>query len=774
MQLTFLSADIPLVKSFSLSAGELIKTPYPMVRDFTSYTVESRSIDDTHQALVQAADDGHCLLKGALAHPITNASRAGLTSATDPTSLLVLDFDGFTDFETIDNVLGKLGLGGYSYILQPSASSILPGRTGELNAHIFMQFASPVPPGLLKTWIMNLCLTLFPTRVTLTKAGAGLHWPIDPSVCDNSKIIYIAPPVLGGDLEDLAFPPITLVKRKHDLLPASLVSVDVQKVESGKDDLLAKLRKAAGYKPLNAASYKSVGGVSYLAKPGRAVVTSKRVQRGFVYLNLNGGDSWGYWHPEDAFEFIYNFKGEPVYKTSELLPDYYAALQVEQAAPSAGKTSYFVCRDFRSDRLYNGVYDAANNELIIARAANEGRLRSFMKQHGQPVPDFIQDWAFIYDPANPTRWDAKSRVINFYKPSGLRQSWVKKGTTEIPPTIRRVLEHAVGKGPILDHFINYIATIGQHNAKLLVAWVLHGGQGTGKGLTIQLLRMIFGDTNVFQTTMGPLLGQFNGFLETSQIVAVDEAQLSATREVNFNAALLRSYITERSIPIRHMFSEPYVVPNFANFIFCSNMPDPVSVPQDDRRYNVGDYQPARLVISTDEIRQFYAEAPAFYDYLMCYSADMDRANSVLHTEARAHLQHLSRTAAGEMAQTILDGDFEDLWLNRPEHAMTPAETGYNQLLDQLSREGRKRHVLTRDELLTLFRYRVGDVPESPNRFTSYLKHNRIYTQRVRKGDAVHYGIYVDWKQEQEWFDAIVRSQPQKTSVMKLVAGKPQD
>ena len=45
--------------------------------------------------------------------------------------------------------------------------------------------------------------------------------------------------------------------------------------------------------------------------------------RGFVYLNLSGGDSWAYFHPEDNPEYIYNFKGEPVYRTKEIAPEYY-------------------------------------------------------------------------------------------------------------------------------------------------------------------------------------------------------------------------------------------------------------------------------------------------------------------------------------------------------------------------------------------------------------------------------------------------------------------
>jgi hypothetical protein len=196
------------------------------------------------------------------------------------------------------------------------------------------------------------------------------------------------------------------------------------------------------------------------------------------------------------------------------------------------------------------------------------------------------------------------------------------------------------------------------------------------------------------------------------------------------------------------------------------MPDPVSVPDDDRRYNVGDYQKDRLVITKEEIEQFFAETPAFFDFLMCYDADITRANTIVHTESRAQLQHLSRTAAGEFVQVLQDGDFEDLWMNQPENPMTPSEIAYVDLVQQLLREGTSRRVLTRDELLTLFRYRVSDIPESPNRFTSYLKHNRLYTVKVRRGDRTFWGIYIKWKQDDTWFETMQRQLP-KAKVLKI-------
>jgi hypothetical protein len=50
-----------------------------------------------------------------------------------------------------------------------------------------------------------------------------------------------------------------------------------------------------------------------MLKPDSAVITEMKAERGFVYFNLNGGDSWAYYHPESNPDYIYNFKGEPSY-----------------------------------------------------------------------------------------------------------------------------------------------------------------------------------------------------------------------------------------------------------------------------------------------------------------------------------------------------------------------------------------------------------------------------------------------------------------------------
>ncbi len=53
--------------------------------------------------------------------------------------------------------------------------------------------------------------------------------------------------------------------------------------------------------------------------------------------------------------------------------------------------------------------------------------------------------------------------------------------------------------------------------------------------------------------------------------------------------------------------------------------------------------------------------------------------------------------------------------------------------------------IARDELRTIYEYTVGKIPESPNKFTSLLKHHRIHTKKVRVANEPVMGITTEFK-----------------------------
>jgi hypothetical protein len=747
--LDFLAADVPLVKTFTLRGDVIESSPYPMVRDFTSHRAEVSSLEEVHTALLTAADAGHCLLKGTLARPITNESRAGQTNPADATQLLCLDLDGLQGPKNIDAALQALHLHEYAHIIQWSASShVFSGRG--LSCHVFFWLTAPVNPQLMKSWIMNACMAHFANAVELTKTGAALHWPVDPSVMDNSKLIYIAPPVLHGLKSKIKGNPITLVTAGlKPALPSSHFTVNPQEVQRAKSELLNELRKKSGLSAIRDSQFKTSGGQLFLSKPGNAIVTGMKVERGFIYLNLNGGDSWGYYHPEDNPEYVYNFKGEPIYKTEELLPEYWAHLKGANLERPKGGVTYFVCRDFRTDRLYNGIYDAEGDRLDFARAANEGRLRGFMKQHGQPVPEFIPDFKIEYNPQDTKKFDLDARRINTYMPGpfyGLERREVKA----IPPTILQVITSVFGAANV-DHWVNHFACVLQHRVKIGTAWVAQGIEGTGKGVLFHnVIKPILGAHNVVNITSRELDSPFNGYLEQALYVFVDEIQISALRGSMGIAATLRNFITDSPIAIRRMFTEPFNAPNYCNFMFASNQPDPVVVPESDRRFHVGHFQNQKLTFGELEIQALAREVEDFFHYLMAYKADLARARTILQSEDRDRLIKMSMTAGDEMAAVLREGNLEDLVENLPQRAVLPAEMAYTALISEILRAGEDKTALSRDDLFTLFNYRVGEVPASPNKFTTYLRHRKIDIYPMKKDKRAMRGTHVIWKQSKEW------------------------
>lgn len=760
MQATFLGADFPLVKSFKLVDGVIEKSPYPNAYLFTSESVDFTTLDEFKTAIVNAAARGQCLLKGEIKRPLSSESRAGSTDAEANTSWVCFDLDGVECFKSPNEFMTAIGLGDVSYIVQYSASAGITGSDG-IRAHIFALLSSPVAAPFLKQWLIHLNLSIpgLRSEVKLNRVGLALRWPLDITCCQNDKLLYIAPATLGeGVKNSFKGPRIKLVKKGSPVIQTADIRVDINKNRAEAKAVLAELRKTAGYEVIRDRQYKVVSGETFLSKPGEAIITGIRQDRGFVYLNLNGGDSWGYFHPEDNPEYIRNFKGEPLYRTEELLPEYWKSLKniPTNNVDDMPTRTYFVCRDFGTDRLYNGYYDADENEVVLARAANEGRLRGFMKQHGQPVPDFIPDWTLIYDPTNDLVFDPENKIVNTYRPSNFSKLPPRK-VTECPPMIKKVIESAIGSGITFEHWMNWFAFIVQTGKQAKTAWALHGTQGTGKGILFhQVIKPILGASNCASIGMDSIEAPYNGWMHEKQFVFVDEVQLSKLLRNSQVNAKLKLYIVEPDVPIRRMYSEVFNALNFVNFMFASNTPDPVIIEVEDRRFSAGNYQTEKLVMTDAEIAQVVKEQADFYMYVKGYAVDENAARTPLDNEARRQLISINQTSVDVVAHALLSGDCEVLVDALPDSLdpifATPIAAAYRNLLNSIISGGTEHKALSRDELFIVFEYCVGSMPRTPNKFTSLLKHHRLYVHRVRRDTQVFQGIHINWQQDNEWFN----------------------
>ena len=386
MTSTFLSASVPLTKTVEMRAdGTLEKSPYPNVYAVTSHVEDTPDITSFHAALVKHAALGHCLLKGNTSRPLVNESRAGSTDASASTSWVCLDIDGLPAMYNYKGtpttitpaaIMQFLGLQDVSHVLQWSASQGLDGGA-TLRLHIFFLLPQPVPAQILKQWLIQLnhTIPLLRDSTRLTKTGNSLTWALDITACQNDKLLYIAPPTFKGMKSPMGRTPrIQLITRSYSTftLPHSVHTSTMNKALT--DERIAELRETHGL-PTRKFTYKMTKGIEHLIKPEACDMTEMKADRGFVYFNLNGGDSWAYYHPEDRPEFIFNFKGEPTYLTKELLPEYWEQLTSTASRTSSAGVTYLAFLDKKASTYYRGTYDPDDRKALHCYVSDDAHAR---------------------------------------------------------------------------------------------------------------------------------------------------------------------------------------------------------------------------------------------------------------------------------------------------------------------------------------------------------------------------------------------------------------
>lgn len=765
MRVHFLQGSVPLTKTFTKTSKGIEKTPYPMTWEFTSLSEDITTLKDFETSLIKHAALGHCVLKGQIARDLVAESRAGSTTTSDATEWIVLDLDGIPDHHggttmTTDLFLEAMGLKDISHIVQWSASQGINDK--RLRAHIFMLLDRPVAAPLLKQWLIqkNHEVPFLNAAMELTKTNNSIRWPLDTSACQNDKLIYIAPPVLKGLKDPLGKTPrISLVKRKIDRLSITQSVNPTEKNRALTHARMDALRDEAGL-PKRKFNYKSVAGTEVMLKPDSCVITDMKVDRNFVYFNLNGGDSWAYYHPENKPDYIYNFKGEPTYLTKELLPDYWQELTGKGVTRTSSEgVIYLAFCDKQTGAYWRGTYDTQIDELNIYQAKNETQLRHFCAQHGIPIGDFVPEWDLVFNPHDNVRVDVQNKVINRFTPSAYMRSTAKR-VTKCPPITFKVIHHALGSDvEVTEHFMNWLAYILQRRDRAKTAWIMHGTQGTGKGvLTNNILRPIF-HPHTASRRMEELNEKYNHFMADSLLVFVDETQIKALGNEKGVMAKLKNFITEEYVPIRAMHANAIEQRNYCNWIFMSNMSDPVIIDKGDRRFNVGRYQPNKIELTDAEFTKLDQELQAFHDYLLSFPMDENKARQVINTADRENMMALSETSIDTVSNALLDGTFSFFIDQLP---TDDSHTRNALLLQKVSeyQEVLRRLMLrtmtdgtcniSREELRTVYDYVVGNIPSSPNKFTSLLKHHRVHIEAVWVDNKTVRGLAVKWADKAEF------------------------
>ena len=773
MDITFLQARMRLQKRFD----EHGKHSYPQAYEFSSHTIPVNNLKAFHFVVEQQAAIGNCLLKGHVTRTLDNESRAGSTNRDEVTQWLCLDADGLKNIHNVTEFLKKLGLSGFSYVLQWSSSAFLSldGKTNtDFNAHVFLFLDKPVSPHQLKLWLKQQNFKAFKDDLRLTASDMSLRFGLDITTCQNDKLLFIAPPDVHAPYKDTISTPtarITYHEEEQHTVPSELFNLGAlnpEEIQKQERNIINDLRMAKGLQKKRATSFNLKGtNIEYLANPSKAKITDTKEDRGFTYFNLNGGDSWAYYHPTDNYEYIYNFKGEPTYKTEELLPEYYTFRHKEEGLERADGRRAFGFRGLQDGAIYNGFYDENKDEveLFIARRPADAIL--FLAEYGVDV-ESLPTYRLMHDPHHEgARIDTQKKQINLFTHSVLEREATPN--TQPTPITDKVIEHVLGTDNV-KHFINWLAFIIQYKRASGTGWVFHGAQGTGKGILFhRILKPLMGHHNAMQLRTANFEDSYNGFLEKASLINVDEVDIPESRRDKQIMADLKNYMTEPTVSIRKMFSNVYEVPNRTNWIFSSNKRNPVIVEMTDRRFNIADYQPYTLQITDAEVEAITTELAAFMHHLLIYPVNERQAQTADVTKAKRDMQSLSETSVDEIANALIHGRAHTLYsycedeseVLDLDHRLVIQR--YNQLVREVVCEGRDR--FTRSDLKIIFESTVGRVPNTPAKFTKYLKHHGLDIGVNRISNKTERGsLVVEWRDTEDWFTKTQR----EYGVMKAV------
>jgi hypothetical protein len=762
--------NIAIFPVYSLEAADgtkLTKTKdssYPHISKFISTEHDINSMETFLSVIKHTAKTGGCLIKGFLNKPLRSESRAGSTSADDMTPWLCFDLDG-ADYKTpvafIKDLPEEFKLA--TYIQQFSASA---GDKPGLRCHLFFQLDGLVYAHQLKTYLQHLNLTIPTLRqgITLSKVGVALKWPLDITVCQNDKLIYIAPPEYKTSFTGQR---IKIIKKRYQSVKIDFSTVIKARVDMQVKKLVNRLREEVGL-PARRLDPVRIGNTPDVAKnPGASELTGLKEERGFNYINLNGGNSWGYFHKVGQNEILYNFKGEPNYLIKEILPEYYLTLSNssssldEPPAPDtpSGTLEYFAILDPKTDKYSRGFYDPNTDTLNVHPTASKDKLHHFLKAHGLPKPDFIPEWRVKYDFDSKIQYDPTNKQLNLYKRTQylkIAEAAGRPPVSSIPTNINKLLDHVFNyQADVKEHFINWLAFIIQHKKATRTAWVLHGTQGTGKGVLFNnIITPILGMKSSFRTTLPTLETEFNAFMEESLVVLLDETQVSELNKKSVAMSNLKQYITDPLIQIRRMFTDTYVVENRTNFFIFSNKYDPIQIDASDRRMNIAPRQeiPLIQVMTSQEIDDIQAELQLFTSYLNDYSVNATDVGSVFQSEERTRLQTLTQDSGEEVAERLRTGDLGFFIENAPDHEDTmqfEIKSGfaedrgpmtYVQIIDLFIKHRGEHINVTRDEIRVLYYYINNLIWATPHKFSKYAGHKGLKIDTINVKGSTHRGI----------------------------------
>lgn len=823
MKVTFLEATNGLSLSKHYFAnGET--QPYPYVKDVTSheYTIQASQagLQNLEALIRQHSTSGHCLLKGQLKRPLVSESRAQKSDRLALNGLLVLDFDAITlprriirsnkltanDVQLIaEQIIADLPtqLHDVSYIAQASASLGLKGD--RISMHIFMLLTIPMPPKSMKLWLQNINYTtdLFKNQLGLSANGQSLKYPLDVSVADNSKLIFIAPPTFEDPKQnpfvsdndrivrvDRASASFDMAAMMTSLSPETCFQLGQQI----KDDLRQNngIKKKAGKIQTMTIEHQAT---EVLLNPDKMSISiADTSAMPFVRCNINGGDSGAYYFNIERPTYMYNFKDEPIFEIEKADKEFYKSIFeiFKSHLEKSGKAQYpIVLRDYYTDMYYNGVYDPNLNQFTEDYPlvpTSKSSIESFMLSHGRPAPDFVRDARVVFDPTlNSQSIDFENvpYFVNMYRktrymlnpkiPARPLDYGHAKLISNTCPRIYTLIHHVLGNGDAeFEHFINWLSFVFQTRQKAKTAWVFGGVPGTGKGLFYsKVLRPLFGPEHVPMRALQNIEEHFNLYMRNAIFLIVDEFHMASSSIGTMKIAdKLKNQITEDTVTIRAMRTNQVEIPNYTNFIFLTNRNDAIKIEDGDRRYNIPPRQEHKVEEAhpqlLKELDLLTDELDLFAGYLQTFQVNERMVHTCIDNTAKNQMRHVSMTIIEEFAEALKRGDllfFSDILDINIANAQNMNEVATAQRIVKgwIALAKHKFTVIPMEHLRTVFHIQTEQNPRMSQReFTKQMSKFGIGPTRKRMPGATRdsnpvTGVVVNWQQDELEVQRLIKS-----------------
>jgi len=251
--------------------------------------------------------------------------------------------------------------------------------------------------------------------------------------------------------------------------------------------------------------------------------------------------------------------------------------------------------------------------------------------------------------------DEKKGVVYKYQPTQYLLDPVPAGIMKIPRYTKLLLQHVTGNdAACYEYFLDWLAAIVQLRRKLLTSWVLHGVQGTGKGILYHsILKPLFGDAFCAALNQDSLESRFNSVFQDCVFIVFDEVQVDFSQHSgNSVNARIKLLITEEMMNFEPKGVDAKQGENECNFLFFSNQGNAVKIEENDRRFNVAPRQETKLVDAkwlppggVDELKQkLTEELLQFAMYLRQRKYKDEVVYKPLDTEAKLAMIAATRTS----------------------------------------------------------------------------------------------------------------------------------